>query len=626
MAIADASWGPDSSGDEKHARVMAFSRQTHASAQSPLPTVASRRSVGGVDQIDGRRPATSTRTAAWVFAAALLVACGGASDSPSNEDPQGGSHAGNGARGGSGGSGGSYASEASCGDPYAQKRAVRLTSQQLRNTIAHTYGLTIADDDLPPDPYTGDGVVSFSTYASGLTVTSAHLDAYRKIAARVVDDELPKWKTETACVLTTAADDGCVDGFVRAQGRRAFRRPLTLDEISRYRALFRDVSGKAGAAATDGPRAVVTAMLLAPAYLYRTELGDQVDNGTVQLTPHEVADAIAYTLTDAPADDELTKAAEAGRLGSDDERRAHAQRLANSDAGRAKLADLFRQLYGLDALERANKDAKAFPSFTAELRADMLEESRALVARALLEHHGELGAVFGADDARVTGRLARHYGLDASLADGESGWVKLPEPRRGLLATGSIVAGHSPSDHTSPSQRGLLVLTSLLCGAVPTPPDGAQDQPGKIFDATKPDDTQREHWVYAVKTSPECAACHRAFVPYGLGLEQYDPVGRLRDTEFGKKIDPEVEVANVDPAVDGKHRDTPAFASALVKSPTGARCFTRHARGYLLGDLPGETDACRNESLAESFRKEGLSVQSLAVEMVARPSFVRRSP
>src|SRR5258708_38940865 len=98
------------------------------------------------------------------------------------------------------------------------------------------------------------------------------------------------------CTPTTATEeDACARSVVSSFARRAFRRPLDDDEASRMFALFakrRDAEGF-----DMGLRALLEAILQAPQFLYRVELGEGVAvDSEVALSNHEVATRLSYFL------------------------------------------------------------------------------------------------------------------------------------------------------------------------------------------------------------------------------------------------------------------------------------------------------------------------------------------
>src|SRR6185369_8947180 len=116
--------------------------------------------------------------------------------------------------------------------------------------------------------------------------------------------------------------------FVKTFGRRAFRRPLTTAEETRYQTLFATGATvfKSGNNFTDGAQLVIEAMLQSPHFLYRTELGTDGQ----PLTAYEVASKLSYLLRNTMPDDALLNAAASGELGTDAGLLSHAQALLDA--------------------------------------------------------------------------------------------------------------------------------------------------------------------------------------------------------------------------------------------------------------------------------------------------------
>ena len=101
---------------------------------------------------------------------------------------------------------------------------------------------------------------------------------------------------------------------VAERGPLLFQRPLREDEQAAYVEL-----GTKSVAALGEDEAAALAfqqMLLSPAFLFRSELGQGTPDaaGRVRLSPFEAAAMLSYTLTDKPPDEALWNAAAAGQL------------------------------------------------------------------------------------------------------------------------------------------------------------------------------------------------------------------------------------------------------------------------------------------------------------------------
>ena len=177
-------------------------------------------------------------------------------------------------------------------------------------------------------------------------------------------------------------------------------------------------------------------------------------------------------------------------------------------------------------------------------------------------------------------RLARHYGIDG-VAGSYFRHVELREdsPRGGLLGLGSILTATSVANRTSPVVRGAWIVENLLGAEVPPPPPGVEaDLSGARSPAEAKTLRQR---MEAHRTDPVCASCHQLIDPFGFALENFDLVGRWRDSDAGEPIDASARL------VDGTAVDGPAAlrAALLDRSDAVVTSFTERLLTYALGRI-----------------------------------------
>src|SRR5690606_6023988 len=86
---------------------------------------------------------------------------------------------------------------------------------------------------------------------------------------------------------------------------------------------------------------------------------------------------------------------------------------------------------------------------------------------------------------------------------------------------------------TSPVLRGAWVLETLLGTPVPSPPP---DIP-PLKTSRKDDQLSLREKLQKHREDPSCAACHDVIDPIGFGLENFDLLGRWRDTDGHHPID-----------------------------------------------------------------------------------------
>jgi hypothetical protein len=494
-------------------------------------------------------------------------------------------------------------------------RAWRLSHTQLRNTLLDVFGFAgPAVDGLPADAR----LEGFGNDAGRLQLSPVLMEHYLRVGDEVAGDVLRRSGEFIKCPVAMLGQGSCLDDFLAATGRRAWRRPLVDEEVKALAAVYTSAS------AADGPetgfRGVVTALVLSPNFLFRTELGGAVANGTTRLTDFELASALSYMLWDAPPDAALMDLAAAGKLHEPATMASEARRLfATSRRAPAALETFLAQWLKIDDLAEKKKDAMAFPFYGDGVGQDLLDEARRLLGDVVFAPGGDrsVRTLFTASKGYANARTAAIYGVDVKSNDLTA--VTLDgSRRRGLLTTGAFLAGHAGADETKVVDRGAFIREEFLCAEVPAPPQNFKFEDAAITD----DMTAREKLSIHAK-NPACAGCHTLFDGIGFALENYDAVGRWRETDKGKKIDPSGKV----PLPSGGEVSFSNFVDLvdqLAQKPDIYSCFASQYLSYATGRGVRQIDSCEKATLLESFAKSGYRVDALIAAIVTSPSFVTR--
>jgi hypothetical protein len=139
-----------------------------------------------------------------------------------------------------------------------------------------------------------------------------------------------------------------------------------------------------------------------------------------------------------------------------------------------------------------------------------------------------------ADYTFVNERLAEHYGIDGVFGEAFRR-VTLPDAnRRGLLGQGSILFQTSVANRTSPVFRGKWIMTNIFNSPPPPPPPNVPSLDQSTASSTPHSVRER---MEQHRRDPVCAACHSIIDPPGLALENFDPIGRWRETDSGQPVD-----------------------------------------------------------------------------------------
>ena len=126
--------------------------------------------------------------------------------------------------------------------PLAIQPAVlpRLTAAQYINTVEDIFGESLPqillESDTNPDLF-------YSIGATSTDVTERAIALYAAAAYQLSAYALaPERRLSTVGCEVVELSDGCVTQFIYRMGRRLFRRPLTEDEVGKWRQLAEDTA------------------------------------------------------------------------------------------------------------------------------------------------------------------------------------------------------------------------------------------------------------------------------------------------------------------------------------------------------------------------------------------------
>ena len=307
--------------------------------------------------------------------------------------------------------------------------------------------------------------------------------------------------------------------FSHQFAKRAFRRPLDAEQ----QRFFIDSRFAGRKPLTDSVKEVVLLTLKSPRFLY-PDLGQADD--------YSVATRLALGLWDSMPDDELLRAAAAGRLNTPDEARQQALRMLRDPRSRAKLRDTFHHWLGIDHAEEIAKDTEQYPNYDKSLEADLRTSLNIFLDNIVWRTAGaDFRKLLNSRHLPFNERLARFYGAQRVKHHGEFGPSFFDHERAGLLTHPYLLALYSYHNATSPIHRGVFITRHVLGRSLKPPAEAV------VFkdEAFAPDMTMREKVTQLTKADA-CMTCHGIINPLGFALEQFDGIGRLRDTEKGRPI------------------------------------------------------------------------------------------
>ncbi len=308
---------------------------------------------------------------------------------------------------------------------------------------------------------------------------------------------------------------------------RAFRRPVTPEEISRYVKLAR-AGLAAGKSFEDAMRVAFRAVLTSPGFLFFEERPDPLG----KLDDWALASRLSYFLWSTCPDEELSGLAKMGTLHQPDVLRSQVERLLNSPRADAFLENFTGQWLDLRQIDFTQPDRKLYPEFDDMLKAAMLTETRSFFTL-MLRDDLPLRNLIQSDFIMLNRLLAQHYGITGiNGEDFRRVAVPADSHRGGLLTQASILKVTANGTSTSPVIRGAWVAKKLLGEPLPPPP---ADVP-RFEPDTRGATTIREQ-LAKHRALPACATCHTRMDPPGFALENFDAIGGWRDRYRSEKGD-----------------------------------------------------------------------------------------
>jgi hypothetical protein len=409
----------------------------------------------------------------------------------------------------------------------------------------------LAEDVLAPFTRTGQGGAPLQPSIGSVTISGPHGDR--------APGDTPSRRRIFACRPATAAEERrCADQILSTLARRAYRRPVTSDDLRVLTAFYDE--GRAEGTFERGVQRAIERMLVSPAFLFRVEQDRSPSAGagraaragaagaraTVpgpggaggadvwRISDVELATRLSFFLWSSIPDDELLDEAARGRL-SDPAVLDHQVARMLADPRAAALGQNFAaQWLSLRSLKDASPDPRLYPDFDEGLRDSMRRETELFFEDVVRADRSVLDFLT-ATDTFVNERLARHYGIPHVYGDRFRRVARPAATRRGILGHASVLTVTSYAHRTSPVLRGKWILETVLGSPPPPPPPDVPTLVEKNSQTEQPF-TMREA-LERHRANPACASCHARMDPLGFAFENFDAVGRWRTVSAGVPVD-----------------------------------------------------------------------------------------
>ena len=514
-------------------------------------------------------------------------------------------------------------------------RMRRMNGTEYAGTIRDLLGVQVdASQGLPADGAGGEG---FDNAAETLFISPIHaekyLDAARRTLTYAFADRATRRRSRSRPFLSIQPSDELTPSDAAQQVLtdflpRAFRRPVTEEEIAEYVELF-ETAYEREPAYFESLRFALEATLNSPNFLFLLE-EPNLDETPRPITDHELASRLSYFLWGSMPDEQLLRLADEGKLGDEtllqaevvrmlgggappaDDRRRRPRR--RDDRVRYFAQSFIEQWLGTRSLGREFVPDDSVGGYDSELEGGMKYEPIFFFDYLLSQNRSVL-ELLDSDYTFVHRRLAQHYGIPGQFRE-QPRRTELPADshRGGLLGMAAVMAVSSYPHRTSPVLRGKWILETILGTSAPPPPPDvpALDEPQE----DEAPQTIRER-LDRHRRDPTCAVCHDRIDPLGFGLDNYDVLGRWRTEEAGEPIDARGRLP------DGTTFNGPQELKELLleRKDDFARHLTSKLLGYALSRGLTNDDYSTVDQIVDQLKENDYSMHTLIMGIVRSVPF-----
>ena len=459
--------------------------------------------------------------------------------------------------------------------------------------------------------------------------------------------------------------------FIRNLALKLFRRPVSNDDLDYYFGIAKK-KYETDQNVFNAVQSALKMMLCSPNFLYKVE-GD-----TVELDDYAIASRMSYFLWNSLPDDRLMKLASEGKLKDSVIRSAEALRMLQDPKSQRFAADFTTQWLKLDKIEPVvpNENILLYTfrdkggGKVGRLKPFFAQESIEFF-KLILNENLSLTNFIDSDFVVINKTLNQLYQLKK---DGKSVFYKestvwergdrgdfvesfttlgnkfakvdLDEGSRrgGLLTQPGILMMTTNGEFTNPFYRGAWVAESLYGQELKTPANlevTALKAPTETF-------TIKDH-INEHRKNPQCASCHSKMDPFGLAMENFDVLGRYREsyekfveTKRTVEITAEGKVTKTE-KIDRKYEKTTKVESETVhrdgrpingieglkklmledKDEIAKNLLTKLLQ-YAMGRKMNYADSERVQGLLEEAKKDDYKLRDMIVGVITDESFTKR--
>ncbi len=475
----------------------------------------------------------------------------------------------------------------------------------------------------------------YDNQADHLSLSPLLMDEFLKLGQSIT--ESPDFGPRTVGIWNTffVAPEDDSDQNVELRSRlpefltRAFRRPADDALVDRY-AAYAETKLAAGVDFTEVMKSIAAAAISSPRflYLYDKVAVDEPTGAPQPLDDLDLASRVSFFLWGSIPDEELLDLAAEGELGKSKIFDQQIERLL-TDKKLKRFCDSFpAQWLQLDRIVSSVPNHDLFPNFyfsKYRLSMHMMLEPLLVFETVLIENL-PITQLIDSDFTYRSAKLEQAYGeLGNEPGKSTGGGVTTLTFRRvpvtdrragGVITTAAAMTMTSGTERTKPITRGAWIA-GVVFNDPPKPPPADVPPLAEMPSAEEANLTLRER-LAAHRERSDCRGCHEQIDPLGFALENYDPIGRWRDTyENGLEIDASGKLFR-----QHSFSDVVEFKSAILADKDRfCRALAGHLLSFALARELGPADTVALDTITEAVSADDYKMQTLLKQVILSEPF-----
>lgn len=510
----------------------------------------------------------------------------------------------------------------------------RLTKVQLINTWTDAFGSDVVDKVTTlvrlSSEFEGPDEYEKSPFMDKSQVEALFIVA-QEMGIRASENPTSLGNID-ACLKTelnnSSLTDNCMNKTIPEIGQRLFRRPLSSEEVDKFKAAVKSMSGLN---AKSQIALLISRLLVTPQAHFIFPNWTQDIDGRKVVDWATVIQRLSFGITDGPPDQELMS--KYSQMSDIEVVKEQAQRLAKTPRGRAKYRKIMKGWLRLDeAVEVGVTPAKEFGIEAKDTKAileEMKTEALDFAEYIAFDHPGGtvedlLTQPLGFPKSEP---LRKILGASALSTNGKP--VSAPQ-HLGVLNRPALLADSSQKGNVI--HRGLNYRLHFLCDEFND--DDIPDDINESFEkeAQKLDfyNSSAREIAYAGTSSSNCIGCHQTINSIGYALGNFGPLGQYQTEE--RVFDADGKFLRTLP-IDNTATDTNIIstgetvqghvelANKMAASYKFKACFSRNILRRTRGRTETGWDNCQLAELEEAMHNKETLIDVYLKSIVSEDIF-----